>query len=636
MQLVGLKKVKQSAVALVKNALVLSTLDAQQRKHNSYSMNYCFMGNPGTGKTTVARLLARVLQDAGLRPNHNVVETTAQELKDKGADEFRQLITKATGGVLVIDEAYELDPAGDFKGKPIVAELLTAAEDKRDALSIILAGYEDDIQKKLYAYNDGLRSRFEEILFEDLDEEDLGVVWDRLASAKGWSCDAKVRRIACTRLARGAHTNGNARAARQLFEQAAKAAMSRDDFCQSSMALTTRDLLGDRPTSNPKLQRVLAEVEAKTGWRSIKQAIRELVQLADKNYERELQSVPALPLALNRLLLGNPGTGKTTCAALYGQVLKHLHFLSSGDVVLKVASDFIGAAVGQSQTKAVDILKSAKGKVLVIDEAYSLNDGLYGKQVLDVLVEKVQGSPSDDIAVLLLGYEPQMLEMIRTQNPGLARRFPPQYAFRFDDYDDDELLEIFEAACEREHVAASSDVAELVLQQLGRQRALPNFGNAGAVHQLLRHAMAKATLRDGDRVELRVEDVVDKKQDEEGDEEDDPLALLDALYRIDHVKAQLRSLQAYFEVSQSEGGATPDVGHFVFRGSPGTGKTTVARVMATILHRMGLLGTDRLVETSGLDLTGEFVESGSGRPEAACCSSTRRTNWARATLARRP
>eukprot|EP00569_Conticribra_weissflogii_P010038 CAMPEP_0171369846 /NCGR_PEP_ID=MMETSP0879-20121228/7625_1 /TAXON_ID=67004 /ORGANISM="Thalassiosira weissflogii, Strain CCMP1336" /LENGTH=90 /DNA_ID=CAMNT_0011878217 /DNA_START=157 /DNA_END=425 /DNA_ORIENTATION=+ len=87
----------------------------------------------------------------------------------------------------------------------------------------------------------------------------------------------------------------------------------------------------------------------------------------------------------------------------------------------------------QSQTKTVQILEGASGKVLLIDEAYALDDSLYGKQVLDTLVEKVQGSPSDDIAVVLIGYEEPMSKMLREQNPGLARRFPKEHAFYFDD-----------------------------------------------------------------------------------------------------------------------------------------------------------------------------------------------------------
>ena len=122
--------------------------------------------------------------------------------------------------------------------------------------------------------------------------------------------------------------------------------------------------------------------------------------------------------------------------------MKELGFLSIGDVVVRTASDFVGQVIGESQTKTNSILEGAKGKVLIIDEAYALDDNLYGKQVLDTLVEKVQGSPSDDMAVLLLGYEEPMLKMIRNQNPGLGRRFPKDYAFFFEDYDDRELMDI--------------------------------------------------------------------------------------------------------------------------------------------------------------------------------------------------
>lgn len=77
--------------------------------------------------------------------------------------------------------------------------------------------------------------------------------------------------------------------------------------------------------------------------------------------------------------------------------------MSNGDVVFKTASDFVGSYVGESGRKTNEIIDLAAGKVLVIDEAYILDDNLYGKNVLDILVEKIQGTPSDDIAVLLLG-----------------------------------------------------------------------------------------------------------------------------------------------------------------------------------------------------------------------------------------
>ncbi|ETP10987.1 hypothetical protein F441_13483 [Phytophthora nicotianae CJ01A1] len=610
LKLVGLKKVKQAAVNMFRNAMMLQQLSASQRKKNAMSFNYCFMGNPGTGKTTVARLFAEILKDSRIRRTNMFVECTAQQLKDDGAAEFRLKLNKASGGVLFIDEAYELDPVGDFKGKPIVAELLTAAEDKRDDLSIILAGYEDDIQKKLYAYNDGLPSRFEEIMFEDFDAKELEVVWDGIAQDRGWEYEKAIANVACRRLARAAGRKGfgNARAVRKLFEQAVKEAMAREDF-DRTLKFKTVDLLGDRPSTNPKLQAVLDEVEEKTGWHKIKEEMKKLVQISDENYERELKGQETVPLCLNRLFLGNPGTGKTTCAGYYGRVLKALHFLSNGEVVKKTAGDFIGSHVGESQTKTSQILDMAKGKVLVIDEAYNLNDNMYGKQVLDVLVEKVQGTESDDLAVLLIGYEHEMLEMLRTQNPGLMRRFPPQYAFHFEDYTEHELLDILEWNCAKRSVTCPYEVAEALLKQLALQKTQPNFGNAGAVEQLLKHAMGKAMSRpmvNGLTV-LTLEDVGVDVSGYKSKEQKDPIQLLDKLYRMDEIKEQLVQLRNQMIVADREGSGLPEVGHFVFRGSPGTGKTTVARVMAEILHGMGVLATTKLVETSGLDLTAQHV-----------------------------
>ncbi|KAG2789761.1 hypothetical protein PC129_g8833 [Phytophthora cactorum] len=610
LKLVGLKKVKHAAVNMFRNAMILQQLSLIQRKKNSMAFNYCFVGNPGTGKTTVARLFAKILNDSMIRRTNTFVECTAQQLKDDGAAEFRLKLRKASGGVLFIDEAYELDPAGDFKGKPIVAELLTAAEDKRDDLSIILAGYEDDIQKKLYAYNDGLPSRFEEVVFEDFDSQDLEIVWDGLAQDRGWEYEKAIAKVACRRLAKAAGRKGfgNARAVRKLFEQVVKEAIAREDF-DGTLKFQTVDLLGDRPSTNPKLQAVLDEVEEKTGWHKIKEEMKKLVRISDENYERELKGQETVPVCLNRLFLGNPGTGKTTCAGYYGRVLKALYFLSNGEVVKKTAGDFIGNHVGESQTKTAQILDMSKGKVLVIDEAYNLNDNLYGKQVLDVLVEKVQGTESDDLAVLLIGYEHEMLEMLRTHNPGLMRRFPPQYAFHFDDYTEHELLGILEWNCSKRSVTCPYEVAEALLKQLALQKTQPNFGNAGAVEQLLKHAMGKAMSRpmvNGMTV-LALEDVGVDVSGEKSKEQKDPVKLLDKLYRMDEIKEQLIQLRNQMIVADREGSGLPEVGHFVFRGSPGTGKTTVARVMAEILHGMGVLATPKLVETSGLDLTGEHV-----------------------------
>ena len=239
-------------------------------------------------------------------------------------------------------------------------------------------------------------------------------------------------------------------------------------------------VVGENPAHNEKLKRVLSEISNKVGWDKIKKSVADLVEVCSANYTRELEGQAPLPLFLNRMFLGNPGTGKTTCAKLYGQVLKHLNFLTNGEVLEKTASDLGGAVMGEAKQKTLALLESARGKVLLIDEAYALDDGQYGKQALDTLVEKVQGSESDDLAVLLLGYTDPMLAMLRNQNAGLARRFAPDQAFHFDDYTPQELLKIMQDNCCRQNFKPSLDFQEKALRKLETQRrSEPNFGNAG-------------------------------------------------------------------------------------------------------------------------------------------------------------
>eukprot|EP00913_Durusdinium_trenchii_P019092 g17942.t1 len=379
MALTGIKKVKATAVALYKSALQFKKMSPEMQKANAMALNYCFLGNPGTGKTTVARLFAAVLHDSQLRSQNVFQECGAQKVKDDGIDEFRKLAQAAMDGVLFIDEAYDLDPLGDkFKGAPIVNELVTLTENERDRLTVILAGYEDMNQKGF----------------------------------------------------------GNAREVRKKIETATAVAMSREDFEPSSMILRFADV--------------------------------ELITVCGTNYQRELDGQAPLPVFLNRLFLGNPGTGKTTCASMYGEILKHLGFLTSGEVVFKTAGDMGGAVVGEAQQKVLSILQSAAGKVLVIDEAYNLDDNLYGKQVLDVLVEKIQGTENDDIA---------------------------------------ELMEILRLNCKQKDLKPSIEFQEKALRKLGMLRqSSANFGNAGAVENLLKSAMLKASAQ-GNGLALQPDDI---------------------------------------------------------------------------------------------------------------------------------
>jgi SpoVK/Ycf46/Vps4 family AAA+-type ATPase len=308
MTLTGIRKVKEYALSMFKRTLALRKMSAEDRKKNqAITLNFAFVGNPGTGKTTVARLFATILFDSGAREKNTFVEVAAQQAKSIGLDKFREEIAKAKDGVIFIDEAYELEPKSDKMGKAIVSEILTSSENQRDHLSIILAGYEDDIQEKLYSSNEGLKSRFETVYFEDFDAAELKAVWEELLEKKNWTCEEKATKVVVNRLVRMSKSMkkgfGNARDVRKTFERHQQTVMAREDF-DGTLIMRIEDIVGVHPLENQKLKLVLQEIEEKIGWTSIKKSVADIIQVVRRNYERECEGLGPLDFSLNKLLIG--------------------------------------------------------------------------------------------------------------------------------------------------------------------------------------------------------------------------------------------------------------------------------------------------------------------------------------------
>ena len=173
------------------------------------------------------------------------------------------------------------------------------------------------------------------------------------------------------------------------------------------------------------------------------------------------------------------------------------HLANLAPVVTKNPADFVGSVLGESEKNTKAILKVTEGKVLVIDEAYMLSAGskggvqagdIYRKAVVDTMVAEIQSTPGEDRCVLLLGYRDEMTEMLRTANTGFARRFPIEDAFQFEDFDDTELRQILDHKLKKQDIEASPAAKDTAIKVLARLRDRPNFGNAGAVENLLSKA----------------------------------------------------------------------------------------------------------------------------------------------------
>lgn len=437
-------------------------------------------------------------------------------------------------------------------------------------------------------------------------------------------------RIAVRRLGRQRNVVGfgNARAVRNLFDTAHARQVRRttelrtQGFNPDIFTFDRSDLLGPKATmENLEGCEAWQELLKMEGLHSVKQSLRQLLNLVITNADREEREEKLLDTVLNRIFLGNPGTGKTTVAQLYGSILASIGLLSKGEVILKNASDFIGSALGKSEEVTRGILEQSKGCVLVIDEAYGLYQSTgngnepYREAVINTLVEQIQGKPGEDRAVVLLGYREEMEVMLKNCNPGLSRRFQLENAFIFEDYDDLALTKILSAAASKDGLDVSIEVCVFAVKMLSRARAQPHFGNAGAVNNLL----SSAKLRMQDRLSaakmagkqtshnaLLKEDFTPPGYREEAVTADE---LLGNLVGCDNIREQLEKYKAVVEYNKACG-KDPTYSlsfNYIFTGKPGTGKTTIARLMGKLFSSLGLIPCEDVVEISASDLMTGYV-----------------------------
>ena len=243
---------------------------------------------------------------------------------------------------------------------------------------------------------------------------------------------------------------------------------------------------------------------------------------------------------------------------------------------------------------------------------------MYGARAIDTIVSKVQNSEGDDIAVLLLGYEPEMLKMLRESNPGLIqRRFSPESAFRFADFTDDQLEALLRSNAATVGLSwAKPSVCKEAVQLLVRERIKPNFGNAGAVNELMGRVKASIAQR-GDAREIEMSDLGLNENAAGGSAETETLLKeveqeMAGLFKGEHLQLHFKELAARLSQQQKDGQFDPSrpadkVGSYIFVGSPGTGKTTFARLLAKYLRAKGMLAGDGFAEQSALNLQGEYL-----------------------------
>lgn len=456
-EMVGLEQVKQYM-----NQYYHYLKYQQDRKQIGFQMidepgmHMVITGNPGTGKTTIARLLGEIYHELGLLESSKVIEVNRSHLVGSfvGQSEEKTMnyIRDAVGGVLFIDEAYSLhrqDASGNDYGQAVIDTLVTAmtSGDLAGKFAVILAGYPEEMRQFLWS-NPGLRSRFPEqnmIHLPDFKMIELLEIAETTALHNDYFFTETALNgfYGLIERAKVDDTFGNARTVRDLvmkaiFKKGASITVEENDDWLDHMRIESKDLtvMSDEKDDIEPME----QLNQLIGLANIKEEVKKLSSFVRIQQVRKNQGYPTVPIQLHAVFSGNPGTGKTTVAKIYSKLLKECGLLKRGHFVVASRSDLVAGYVGQTAIKTKNKIREALGGVLFIDEAYSLFRGEndFGKEAIDTLVDEMT-KHNENLVVILAGYKQEMIRFI-SSNPGLESRFKKY--FEFQDYQTEELLEI--------------------------------------------------------------------------------------------------------------------------------------------------------------------------------------------------
>ncbi len=525
-KLIGLQNVKKH----IRDQITLINFNKLRKEqgvedNSGFSLHSVAIGNPGTGKTTVMRLLGKIYHKLGLLSKGHVLEVDRVDLVGEyigqTAPKTQKQIDEARGGILFIDEAYSLARSGEDSrdyGKEVIEILIKEMSDGPGDIAIFVAGYPKEMNAFIES-NPGLKSRFSQyFMFDDYLPDELYDIGLSIADRLKLQIDdeaKKTLKLELTDAFRNRDKNfGNARfvegvvnkskmlMALRLMNVPDQKALSKEQLSTISKEDIVKVFADSKrkqlklEINESELKEALEELHELIGMQNVKTEIDELVRLI--RYYNDIGKDVLNKFSLHTIFTGNPGTGKTTVARILGKVFKALGILERGHTVETDREGLIAGYVGQTAIKTAGKIDEAMGGVLFIDEAYALTEGKgsqydFGAEAISTILKRMEDNRGKFL-VFVAGYPDNMNEFL-TANPGLSSRFDKK--MHFEDYTAEEMMQIADSILKREDLHMQEDAKKHVenyFADLYKNRD-KFFGNARTVRQTIGEAVKNQNLR---------------------------------------------------------------------------------------------------------------------------------------------
>lgn len=617
-ELAGLAELKNEINTKI---TVAKRMQQSGRQLDKKTLHTILIGNTGTAKSRIADILAKIYFKNGIISIPDAKTVNAVDFGSFSKD-LASSLSAAKGGIVFIDEVHKLVSAESTLGQTTQMDKLYVEMDKMNGDPIIILASLPKGFKEYLDKSPEVKNRFNLVFnLPDLSPDEMFEIATSQFQKQNFSlsqeAEVKIKKLFKSLTKKKDNSFGNGHTVNKTVKEIIERHFSNPQYDNFPNTILEEEIQGEI-LEDKTTEQIFEELDKFIGMNDVKGYIRNMIERIEVSKKDAEKTGNKYSFGEHLILTGNPGTGKTSLARKLGEIFASIGLLSIGHVIEVDRSKMVGQYVGETAKLAQKICDVATGGILFIDEAYTLkqheNDN-FGQEAIDTLLKRMEDDRGK-MMVIAAGYEKEMQNFINA-NPGLKSRFKEENFFNLKDYTPDELLKIFKVFIEKENYQLNEN-AELKLQKILQEiydKRDKNFGNGRDVRNLYERCLAlRATrLKNAETHDLILyeEDIPTFEDESKVISLEDALKELDNLIGLNAVKQKISALIDYLEVEKirsSKGGNKTTLNtHFIFKGNPGTGKTTVAKILGKIFNTIGLLPSKKVIEASRKDLVGKFI-----------------------------